>query len=93
MTWILMQPAKDYESTKAAVHHDSTGECLFNMDLNGARLQPISYGSRACTDMERKFHSFVGEAASCQWAIERNRKYLGCVTSIGCVIAKRLRKF
>ena len=64
MAWILMQPAEDDESTKAATHLDSTGECLFNMDLNGAILKPISYVSGACTDMERKFHSFVGEAAS-----------------------------
>ena len=29
--------------------------------------------------MERKFHSFLGEAESGRWAIGRNRKYLwGC---------------
>ena len=79
MAWILMQPAEDDKYTKSAAQLDRTGECLFDMDLNGARLKPISYGSRACTDMERKFHSLVGEAASGQWAIRRNRKYLwGC---------------
>ena len=61
---ILMQPDKDDESLKAAAHLDSTGECLFGMDLNGARLKTVSYESRVCTDMERKFHSFVGEATS-----------------------------
>ena len=45
MVWILMQTAKDDESTKAASHHESTDECLFDMDLNGARLKPITYGS------------------------------------------------
>ena len=79
MAWSLMQSAKDGESMKAAAHLDRTGECLFNMDLNGTRLRPVSYGSRASTNMERKFHSFVGETASGQWTIGRNRKYLwGC---------------
>ena len=39
-------------------------DTLFDMDLNRARLKPISYGSRACTDLERNFHSFLSEAAS-----------------------------
>ena len=64
MAWILMQTAKDGEYTKAAAHLDSTGECLLYMDLNRARLKPISYVSLACTNMERKFHSLIDEAAS-----------------------------
>ena len=71
-----MQPSKDDESKKAATHLDSTVECLLDMVLNGARLKPILHGSRACTDVERKFHSFIGEAESGRWAIGRNRKYL-----------------
>ena len=79
MTWILIQLAKDKKSTKAFTHLDITGECLLDMDMNGAILKPISYGSRACTDMELKFHSFVGEASSGRWAIGRNLKYIwGC---------------
>ena len=74
-----MQPAEDDKSMKADAHLDSTGECHFYLDLNGARLKPISYGLLACTDMERKFHSCVGEAASGKCAIGQNRKYLlGC---------------
>ena len=76
MAWILMQPAKDDESTKVAAHLDITGEFLLYMDPNGARLKTISYGSRACTDMEKKFHSFVGESASRRFYIGRNCKYL-----------------
>ena len=64
MACILMQPSKDDEYTKAVIHLEKTSECLFDMDLNGVRLKTISYGSRACTNMERKYHSFVGEAAS-----------------------------
>ena len=74
-----MQPAKYEESKKVAAHHDITDEFFLYMDLNGAILKTISYGSRACTDMERKCHSFVGEAESGRCAIERNRKYIwGC---------------
>ena len=79
MAWILIQPAKCDKSAEAAEHLDSTGERLFDMDLNGARLKPVSYGSRAFTNTEQKFHSFVGEAASGQWAIGWNRQHLwGC---------------
>ena len=64
MAWILMQPAKDDESTKSSAHLDITGKCLFDMNLNGARLKPISYESLVCIYMELKIHSFVSEAAS-----------------------------
>ena len=46
------------------------------MDLNEAILKTISSVSRAFTDMEQNFHSFVGESASGRWAIGQNRKYL-----------------
>ena len=79
MAWIFMQPAGYDEYTKASAHLDITGECIFNIYLNGARLKPISYVSQACTNMKRKFHSFVGESASGRWAIRQNQKYLwGC---------------
>ena len=79
MTWIFMPSAEDYKSTKAVAHLDSTGECLFDMDLNGAWLKPVSYGSRECTDMERKFQIFVGETAAGWWVIGSNHIYLwGC---------------
>ena len=76
MGWILMQPADDEESVRATTHLQETGECLFDLHKNGARLRPISYGSRSCTDMERKLHSFLGEVASGRWAISQNRRFL-----------------
>ena len=88
MSWILMQPAEYEKYTKADAHLESTGECLFDMDLNREIFKPVSYESRACTDMKRKFHSFVDESASLRWVIGQNHKYLGGVTSMGCVIAK-----
>jgi hypothetical protein len=79
MGWILMQPADDEESVRATKLLKKTGECLFDLSKNGARLRPIAFGSRSCTDIEKSFHSFVGETASGRWAISQNRKYLwGC---------------
>ena len=76
MGWILMQPADDEQSIAASMTLSSGGKCLFELSKNGARLQPIAFGSRACTGLERKFHSFVGEAACGRWAISQNRMYL-----------------
>ena len=79
MGWILMQPADDEESIAATKLLKETGECKFDLCMNGARLKPIFFGSRSCNDMERKYHSFTGEGACGRWAIGQNRKYLwGC---------------
>ena len=76
MGWILMQPADDVESVRATKELLKTGNCLFDLCKNGPRLQPVQVGSRSCTDFERKYHSFVGEAAAGRWAISHNRHYL-----------------
>ena len=76
MGWILMQPANDDESQAASRKLLTSGECEFDLSKNGARLQPIAFGSRSCTLVERNFHSFTDEAASGRWSIEQNRKYL-----------------
>ena len=52
MGWILLQPAGDTESQKAAKTLLETGDCAFDLTKSGARLQPIAYGSRANTDSE-----------------------------------------
>ena len=76
MGYILMQPANDKASIEATVLLLKTGECLFDTTKSGARLQPILFGSRCCTGLERQYHSFVGEAACGRWAISKNRRYL-----------------
>ena len=76
MAWILMQPAGDEYSQKAAKILRTTGKCTFDKTKTGARLLPISYGSRACTDIEKHYHSFVGEAAAGRWGISQNRNFL-----------------
>ena len=76
MGYILMQPSQDKVSQAALQQLMAGGECLFDLTTKGARLQPIAFGSRACTLMESKLHSFTGEAACGRWAIAQNRRYL-----------------
>ena len=60
MSCILVHPADEEESKKSAKNIVATGECDFGLEENVARLRPVSYGSCLCTDMEKKFHPFVG---------------------------------
>ena len=76
MGWILMQPAQDEDSQAAVDTLRQKGDCLFDLKVEGPRLQPVAYGSRSCTIAEKTFHSFVGEAACGRWAISQNRKFL-----------------
>ena len=79
MAWILMQPDDSSESCTAMQLLKETGENTFDFSKNGPRLVPVRFGSRACTDKERWFHSFVGESACGRWGIAQNRKFLwGC---------------
>ena len=72
MSWILMQPADDDASVKATDTLNNTGEFLFDIDMEGPRLKPIKYESRACTSTKNWFHSFIGEAAAGRWGIGQN---------------------
>ena len=74
--WKLIQPTDDVKSTEAPKDLLKSGECTFDFSKNSARLRPVRFGSRARTDFEHKYHSFVGEAASGRWAISQNRHYL-----------------
>jgi hypothetical protein len=76
MGWILMQPDDSDASKVALALLRSDGICDFDLSMNGARLRPIRFGSRSCTERECHFHSFVGEAGCGRWAISQNRKFL-----------------
>ena len=76
MGWILMQPDNSDASIAALALLRSEGICKFDLTMNGARLRPIRFGSRSCTERECHFHSFVGEAACGRWGISQNRKFL-----------------
>ena len=76
MSYILMQPADDIEAQKATDLLKQGGENLFDTLMNGARLRPVRFGARRCRDVERKYHSFTGEAVSGRWGMGQNRRYL-----------------
>ena len=74
--FVVMQPANEEISEKATALLQTTGEWLFDISLEGPRVQPLSFGSRTCTDIEKNFHYFVGEASAGRWSIAKNRHYL-----------------
>lgn len=76
MAWIIMQPDNSDESASATKIMLNEGICNFDLTLDGARLQPIAFGSRSCTSTESHFHSFVGEVCSGRWGFAKNRRYL-----------------
>ena len=92
MGYILMQPDDSLESLAAIKHLSATGECLFDVSLDGPRLRPVLFGSRSNKSYERDYHSFVGEAACGRWSIAACRKYLWGTLFIGSATVTLLRK-
>ena len=76
MAWILMQPDDSEASIAATKVLLETGINQFDVTMDGPRLVPVRFGSRACLDKEKWFHSFVGEGACGRWGISQNRKFL-----------------
>ena len=74
--YILMQPDDSQDLLVAIKHLTATGECLFDILLDGPRLRPVLFGSRANMSYDRSYHSFVGEVAYVRWSIAVCRKYL-----------------
>ena len=74
--YILMQPNDSSYSIAAMKYLVDTGECLFDLSLDGPRLRPVLFGSRSNLPYESDYHSFVGEIACRQWSIAACRKYL-----------------
>ena len=71
-----MQPDHSEASKEALLLLTTTGVCKFDLAMKGAWLRPIRFGSRAYTDREVHFHSFVGETGCGRWAISSNKKFL-----------------
>ena len=76
MAWILMQTANNADSLCATKLRLKTGKCLFDLSLDGTRLLPIGFGSRACNEQEKYLHSFVEKTACGRWEVGQNRRYL-----------------
>ena len=76
MGYILMQPDDSSDSIAAVKNLVDTGECLFDLSLDGPRLRPVLFGSRSNLPYESDYHSFVGEITCGRWSITTCRKYL-----------------
>lgn len=76
MGFILMQPFDDAASKRAVTILESTSEFTFDRLMSGARLQPVRFGSRRCTENESHYHSFTGEVAAGRYAFAQLRTYL-----------------
>ena len=76
MALALMQPDDSKESCAAMASLAKDQDCDFDTTLKGARLRPIQFQSRQCLEQEQHYHSFVGKAATRQWAIGICQKYL-----------------
>jgi hypothetical protein len=89
MSYVLMQPADDPSSKKALSILEAGGPNTFDTLMTEARLRPVRFGSRRCTDHERHFHSFVGEAVLDAGPLASVIATFGVDTFIGYVIAIR----
>ena len=69
MRYILIHPDDSPDSLAAITHLAATGEYLFDILLDGPRLRPVLFGSRANLSYERNYHFFVGEVACGRWSI------------------------
>ena len=76
MGYILMQPDDSIVAKAATIKLRDTGECDFDISLDGARLRPILFNSRSCTQTEKHYHGFIGEIACGRWAISMEKRYL-----------------
>ena len=71
-----MKADESPQSLAALTLLEATGECTFDLSLDGPRLRPVFFGSRSNRNFEVQYHSFVGEVACGRWAISCCRKYL-----------------
>ena len=76
----------------ALKHLAAIGECLFDLSLDGPRLQSILFGSRDNMSYARNYYSCDGEVVCERWNISACHKYLWVFFSIGCVTVAVLKK-
>ena len=76
MAYIIMQPEDSDEARLATKKPENEGICDFDVNMKGARLKPITFGSRKCSGTESNYHSYVEEIAIGRWAMAENKVYL-----------------
>ena len=68
----LLQPDEDDQRAMEAMTNEIVGEkCAFDLTKLGLRLYPLTFISRRTAGPERSYHSYVGEACTGVWAIEK----------------------
>ena len=92
MGWILMQPDDNDAFIAAANKLKSDGICDFDLALNGARLKPMSFGSRGCNKNERSCYSFTGEGRVAVGLSLRIANAFGVAIFIGSVTIQLSKK-
>ena len=58
-----MQPNNSLAFLAAIKNLAATSEFLFDLSLDGPRLRPVLFGSRANMSYQRDYHSFVEKVA------------------------------
>jgi hypothetical protein len=75
---VVLQPHPNPIADTALRTEEAGGPCTFDLTITGEhlRLRPIAFISRLCTRVEQAYHSYVGEAATGIWGIEKFRHLL-----------------
>ena len=74
MGYILIQDDDTSQSVAAVQLLEETGECMFDLSLDGPRLKPVFFGSRSNQPFEIHYYSFVSEVACGRCAISCCRR-------------------
>ena len=72
-----MQADGSPQSVASLILLEDSGECTFDLSLDGPCLRHMFFGYRSNQTFEVCYHSFVGEVACETWVISCCRKYLG----------------
>ena len=75
MGYLIMQADDSPQYIEAVQKLENTGDCAFDVSLDGPRLRPVFFGSRSNQPYEEHYHSFVGEVSYGRWAISCCNKY------------------
>ena len=95
MGYIRVQPDNSPASLAVIKYLAAIGECLIYLFLDDPRLRPFLFGSRDNMSYERKYHSFVKEAACERSSIAACHIYVSDVMFIGYVaitLSKKLSR-
>ena len=69
---VILQAERTPEALEAEKLEKEGAKCRFEGSIKGLRLRPIAFISRKTKEgMEKSMHSYVGEAATLRWGVEK----------------------